>query len=204
MDEPLSSLDAKLRDDLRIELKRIQRELGATILYVTHDQIEAMTMADRIGVIERGRLVQLGSPGRSTNGQERLCRDPARHPGDQPRSRRAGSQRVAPQQARTVGLRTEHVRIRARPTAPDRGHGAWVEHLGDQNHLHLKLDGHSLVTLADPALRDLKAGDQVTMEFIEPLFFEPAGNGSQAAGGGHMMIDRETQKTPDRGGRQRA
>ena len=54
MDEPLSSLDAKLREDLRIELKRIQRELGATILYVTHDQIEAMTMADRIGV-HRGR-----------------------------------------------------------------------------------------------------------------------------------------------------
>ena len=62
MDEPLSSLDAKLREDLRIELKRIQRELGATILYVTHDQIEAMTMADRIGVIEEGRLLQLASP----------------------------------------------------------------------------------------------------------------------------------------------
>jgi multiple sugar transport system ATP-binding protein len=47
MDEPLSSLDAKLREDLRVELKRIQRDLGATILYVTHDQIEAMTLADR-------------------------------------------------------------------------------------------------------------------------------------------------------------
>ena len=46
MDEPLSSLDAKLRSDLRLELKRIQHELGATILYVTHDQTEAMTMAD--------------------------------------------------------------------------------------------------------------------------------------------------------------
>ena len=54
MDEPLSSLDAKLRADLRLELKRIQRELGATILYVTHDQIEAMTMADRIGVMNEG------------------------------------------------------------------------------------------------------------------------------------------------------
>ena len=62
MDEPLSSLDAKLREDLRIELKRIQRELGATIVYVTHDQIEAMTMADRIGVIEEGHLLQLASP----------------------------------------------------------------------------------------------------------------------------------------------
>src|SRR6202011_4178302 len=62
MDEPLSSLDAKLRSDLRLELKRIQHDLGATILYVTHDQTEAMTMATRIGVLDRGRLVQVGSP----------------------------------------------------------------------------------------------------------------------------------------------
>ena len=62
MDEPLSSLDAKLRAELRLELKRIQQDLGATILYVTHDQIEAMTMATRIGVIEHGRLVQVGTP----------------------------------------------------------------------------------------------------------------------------------------------
>src|SRR3981189_2323029 len=62
MDEPLSSLDAKLRAELRLELKRIQRELGTTILYVTHDQIEAMTMADRIGVRNEGVLVQLGTP----------------------------------------------------------------------------------------------------------------------------------------------
>ncbi|TIP36519.1 MAG: sugar ABC transporter ATP-binding protein, partial [Mesorhizobium sp.] len=54
MDEPLSSLDAKLRADLRLELKRIQSELGATMLYVTHDQIEAMTMADRIGILSEG------------------------------------------------------------------------------------------------------------------------------------------------------
>ena len=62
MDEPLSSLDAKLREDLRVELKRIQRDLGATILYVTHDQLEAMTLADRIGVLAEGRLVQIGTP----------------------------------------------------------------------------------------------------------------------------------------------
>src|SRR5205814_3792549 len=62
MDEPLSSLDAKLRAEMRVELKRIQRELGATILYVTHDQTEAMTMASRIGVLDGGRLVQIGSP----------------------------------------------------------------------------------------------------------------------------------------------
>ena len=62
MDEPLSSLDAKLRNDLRLELKRIQQDLGATMLYVTHDQIEAMTMATRIGVLDAGVLVQVGTP----------------------------------------------------------------------------------------------------------------------------------------------
>ena len=61
MDEPLSSLDAKLRADLRVELKRIHAELGATFLYVTHDQIEAMTMATHVGVLDRGRLVQFGT-----------------------------------------------------------------------------------------------------------------------------------------------
>ena len=62
MDEPLSSLDAKLRAEMRTELKRVQKELGATIFYVTHDQTEALTMASRIGVLDRGRLIQLGTP----------------------------------------------------------------------------------------------------------------------------------------------
>ena len=62
MDEPLSSLDAKLREELRIELKRLHRTIGATIVYVTHDQVEATTLADRIGILEHGRLVQLGTP----------------------------------------------------------------------------------------------------------------------------------------------
>jgi multiple sugar transport system ATP-binding protein len=62
MDEPLSSLDAQLREELRVELKRLQRESRATVLYVTHDQVEATTLADRIGILERGRLRQVGSP----------------------------------------------------------------------------------------------------------------------------------------------
>jgi multiple sugar transport system ATP-binding protein len=62
MDEPLSNLDAKLRETLRVELQHLQKQKGVTMLYVTHDQVEAMTMADRIGVLDRGRLIQLGSP----------------------------------------------------------------------------------------------------------------------------------------------
>lgn len=62
MDEPLSNLDAKLREALRIELNRLQREGHSTTLFVTHDQIEAMTLADRVGVLRDGVLVQVGTP----------------------------------------------------------------------------------------------------------------------------------------------
>src|SRR5579872_3087028 len=62
MDEPLSNLDAQLRLQMRAEIKRLQRELGATTLYVTHDQVEAMTMADTVAVMSKGRLQQLASP----------------------------------------------------------------------------------------------------------------------------------------------
>jgi multiple sugar transport system ATP-binding protein len=62
MDEPLSNLDAKLRVQMRAEITRIQRQLNATTLYVTHDQVEAMTMADRVAIMRRGRLQQLGPP----------------------------------------------------------------------------------------------------------------------------------------------
>ncbi|TQL62342.1 ABC transporter ATP-binding protein [Propioniferax innocua] len=62
MDEPLSNLDAKLRADMRIELKRIQRRLGLTIIYVTHDQVEAMTMADRVMMLADGGVEQLAAP----------------------------------------------------------------------------------------------------------------------------------------------
>jgi multiple sugar transport system ATP-binding protein len=62
MDEPLSNLDAKLREALRIELQHLQRTQGSTTLFVTHDQIEALTMADRIAVLNEGRIIQVGTP----------------------------------------------------------------------------------------------------------------------------------------------
>ncbi|MDP2120918.1 MAG: ABC transporter ATP-binding protein [Hoeflea sp.] len=62
MDEPLSNLDAKLRAEMRVELREIQQRLGLTVVYVTHDQVEAMTMADRIVVMNAGRIEQVGTP----------------------------------------------------------------------------------------------------------------------------------------------
>ena len=176
MDEPLSSLDAKLRAELRLELKRIQRELGTTILYVTHDQVEAMTMADRIGVMNEGVLVQLGTP-----------RQIYERPDNAYVASRLGTPAInlipaellagdaVPPNARTIGLRTEHIRISTVDHPGPIAQVHWVEHLGDQNHVHLKLATHSLVTLADPA-QELKAGDQVSLEFDDPLYFDQAGN----------------------------
>jgi multiple sugar transport system ATP-binding protein len=94
-----------------------------------------------------------------------------------------GSDAVPPN-VRTVGLRTEHIRISSADHPGPLAQVHWVEHLGDQNHVHLKLAAHSLVTLADP-VQELKAGDQVSLEFTEPLYFDQAGNlvGADGAGG---------------------
>src|SRR5712692_3919308 len=62
LDEPLSNLDAQLRDEMRNELKRLQREIGITTVYVTHDQAEALALSDRLAVMDRGRIVQVGTP----------------------------------------------------------------------------------------------------------------------------------------------
>ena len=62
LDEPLGALDKKLRDHMKIELKRLQREVGITTIYVTHDQEEALTMSDRIAVMHRGRVEQVAAP----------------------------------------------------------------------------------------------------------------------------------------------
>ena len=67
MDEPLSNLDAKLRVQMRAEIARLQRELGVTTIYVTHDQVEAMTMGTRVAVLDGGRIQQVDTPLRSTS-----------------------------------------------------------------------------------------------------------------------------------------
>jgi multiple sugar transport system ATP-binding protein len=176
MDEPLSSLDAKLRAELRVELKRIQRELGATILYVTHDHIEAMTMATHIGVLEKGRLVQIGSP-------REIYADPI----NAYVATRMGSPSInlvpcslypnvaAPPQAVIIGVRTEHTRIRKSANGSAAGRVKWIEHLGDQNHLHVTLAETDVVTLCD---RDagLAVGDAVEIELTAPLFFDANGD----------------------------
>jgi multiple sugar transport system ATP-binding protein len=179
MDEPLSSLDAKLRAELRIELKRIQQDLGATMLYVTHDQTEAMTLATRIGVIDRGRLVQIGTP-------RSIYEDPA----DTYVATRLGSPGInlvpralfadvdAPAAAATIGARTEHLAIeRAKNGATNgavTGKVTWIERLGDQNHLHIAMGQQQIVSLVDPD-EGLSVGDEVAVNLQRPLFFDASG-----------------------------
>lgn len=170
MDEPLSSLDAKLRADLRVELKRIHAELGATFLYVTHDQIEAMTMATHVGVLDQGRLVQFGTPREiyenpvstyvaSRLGQPRITLLPADAFGP-----------GAPAGAAQMGLRPEHIVV-------GDGHPATVrrvEHLGDQTRLHVTFGPHEIITLTDPHT-SLSVGDTIAIRPQTPLWFSANG-----------------------------
>jgi multiple sugar transport system ATP-binding protein len=175
MDEPLSSLDAKLRAEMRVELKRIQRELGATILYVTHDQTEAMTMASHIGVLDHGRLVQIGSP-------RSIYTDPVNayvatrlgSPAINLLPRRLYPGIEAPAAVATIGVRTEHLRIRKSANGGAAGRVKWIEHLGDQNHLHVTIGDTEVVTLCDRNA-SLAVGDTVDVELTRPLFFAADG-----------------------------
>ena len=180
MDEPLSSLDAKLRADLRLELKRIQMELGATFLYVTHDQIEAMTMATKVGVIESGRIAQVGTP-REIYENPKNVYVAARlgQPAINLVPRRLLPDMRVPEGVATIGARTEHLRIVKAEGAAAHGRVTWIEHLGDQNHLHIKIDAHEVVTLADPDA-GLAVGDDVGVSLMRPLFFDANGGRIEA------------------------
>jgi multiple sugar transport system ATP-binding protein len=176
MDEPLSSLDAKLRAELRLELKRIQVELGATFLYVTHDQIEAMTMATKIGVIDSGRVVQVGSP-REIYETPKSLYVAARlgQPSINLLPRGLLPDVPAPPATTTIGARTEHLRIVKAEKTKAHGRVTWIEHLGDQYHLHVRISEHEVVTLADPDA-ELSVGDDVGVSFVKPLFFDAKGD----------------------------
>ncbi len=169
MDEPLSSLDAKLRADLRVELKNIQANLGATFLYVTHDQIEAMTMATHVGVLDQGRLIQFGPP-----------REIYENPVSLHAASRLGQPRInvlpadlfgpAPAKATHIGLRPEQIRQGAGQDAVVKR----VEHLGDQTRLHLTFKSHDLITVTS-AHTDLKRDDIVQITPHRPFYFDAEG-----------------------------
>jgi multiple sugar transport system ATP-binding protein len=180
MDEPLSSLDAKLRNDLRLELKRIQQDLGATMLYVTHDQTEALTMATRVGVLQQGRLVQLGTP-------RQIYEDPV----SSYVASRLGAPRInlvprgalsavpAPEHAATLGIRSEHLALDASAASPGPTTAAKVlrvERLSDLCLVHVAIDGfeHELIC-APSADTQLATGDAVRLRVQRAFWFDANG-----------------------------
>jgi len=171
-DEPLSNLDAKLRAELRRELKLLHQTLGSTMIYVTHDQVEAMTLASRIVVMEKGRIQQIGTPAevyeRPTNrfvagflgapamtfidgeldGTGRFCGNGIELP----------LPAAAARGTAVLGVRPEHVDIR--DDGPLRGEVSLVEPMGNHEVVWLRCGGHAIPALVHD-LRRFAPGQQV-------------------------------------------
>jgi multiple sugar transport system ATP-binding protein len=160
-DEPLSNLDAALRVNMRIELSRLHKELRTTMIYVTHDQVEAMTMGDRIAVFNRGKIEQIGGPmdlyARPANefvagfiGSPRINFVDRPNAGNAPVAHLELWKRLTQQahpDACRVGIRPEHVGV----GSPEQGVPAsieLVELLGDSAMVHLRIDGIAALLVA--------------------------------------------------------
>jgi len=141
-DEPLSNLDAALRGTMRLEISELHHQLATTMIYVTHDQVEAMTMADKIVVLNAGNIEQVGSP-----------LDLYRSPRNQfvagfigsPRMNFVTGAEAAKHGAKTIGVRPEHLKLST-------SSGAWkgtvgvAEHLGSDTFLHIHAEGIGQLT----------------------------------------------------------
>jgi multiple sugar transport system ATP-binding protein len=158
-DEPLSNLDAALRVNMRVEIMQLHQDVGATMIYVTHDQVEAMTMADRIVVLNKGNIEQVGSP-------LELYSDPdtlfvAGFIGS-PKMNFLAGEEAARRGAATIGIRPEHIDI-----AP--ASGAWLgrilltEHLGADTFLHVELPRGEKIVVRAPGDFAGRPGDGVAL-----------------------------------------
>ncbi|HHY48283.1 MAG TPA: sn-glycerol-3-phosphate ABC transporter ATP-binding protein UgpC [Alphaproteobacteria bacterium] len=167
-DEPLSNLDAKLRGQMRVEIRRLQRTFGTTSVYVTHDQLEAMTLADRLVVMNSGRIEQVGRPSdlyekpASTFVAGFIGSPPMNFfPLDLLREHGSGAFAALPPGADLVGVRPDGVALAA-PAGPAiaiEGTLELVEPVGGESHLHLRLAGSGqLVVVEVPGRPDLAEG----------------------------------------------
>lgn len=175
-DEPLSNLDAKLRVQMRLEIKQLQRRLGVTALYVTHDQVEAMTLADRMVVMNDGIADQIGSP-------LEVYANPATKfvagfIGSPPTNfMKATLANVASDAADTLGVRPEHVLI---STDDPKVSGAvlYSEALGAETLVHVELKDGSLVTVRQSASDGIPSEGEVvslTWDAGDEMLFDAAG-----------------------------
>jgi multiple sugar transport system ATP-binding protein len=161
-DEPLSNLDAELRAQMRFDIRRLQQELGITAVYVTHDQAEAMTMADQIVVFRNGRVEQVGSPV-----------EIYRHPVNRfvagfigsPRMNFLGGRLAGARGAVTIGVRPQHLAID--PKGPLAAVVQTVEHLGSESFLHVRLDSGEELVVRGAAEATLAPGENVRLHLTE-------------------------------------
>ena len=191
-DEPLSNLDAALRVNMRIELSRLHKELGATMIYVTHDQVEAMTLGNRIAVFNKGHIEQLAEPMAMYNKPANefvagFIGAPRINLVDRPSAGEAPADHVqlwnllagsAAASINRVGLRPEHLCV-----APS-GQGVpatveLAEHLGDSSIVHLRVKGMSGLLNAKVGPQDIayNSGDTVSLKpnASWALMFDDAG-----------------------------
>jgi len=160
-DEPLSNLDAALRVNMRLEITELHQKLGATSIYVTHDQVEAMTMADKIVVLNKGNIEQVGSPMQLYH-----------HPANlfvagfigSPKMNLISGEAAAPYGAKTIGIRPEHVTL-STSGGKWQGKVTIAEHLGSDTHLHVDVPGIGLMTARADGDFTARHGDTV---FITP------------------------------------
>ncbi|MBJ3784601.1 ABC transporter ATP-binding protein [Devosia sediminis] len=179
-DEPLSNLDAELRVHMRIEIARLHQELNTTIIYVTHDQVEAMTLADKIVVLRDGRIEQVGSPldlydnpdnifvaGFIGSPKMNFLEGTAETDGirltDFPGQIIPSPVAVAPGTPVTVGIRPEH--FSAEGSAALDVNVEIIEHLGGETYAYARDTGRELITIATDNNRTLKTGDRYSARF---------------------------------------
>ena len=161
-DEPLSNLDAALRVNMRLEIARLQNSLGTTAIYVTHDQVEAMTMADKIVVLNAGRVEQVGSPIELYSHPDNIF--VAGFIGS-PKMNLIGGKVAAEHGATTIGIRPEHIAL-SRPDSPGDGWTGVVqvaEHLGSDTFLYVDTGDSALITARAQGELGLNVGDKVRM-----------------------------------------
>ena len=163
MDEPLSNLDAKLRNSVRKDIKKLQRDLGITVVYVTHDQTEAMSMADKVVLMKDGRLQQVGSP-------NELYSSPANTVvagfiGAPPMALIESQVLPEYEDGLTLGLRAEHVSIVPNGTGRLSCEVIESEFVGAETLIGLAYSGTVGVTVLQPGLSMIQPGERVDITF---------------------------------------
>jgi sn-glycerol 3-phosphate transport system ATP-binding protein len=165
MDEPLSNLDAQLRQQMRTELRELQKRLGLTVVYVTHDQAEAMSMADQVVLLHRGRIEQAAEPralyaAPHTTFAASFIGTPAMNLLQLEQGRIAGSDVAMPAGAAWFGVRPEAVTLGAGVPATVRT----TEFLGADLILHCSV-GTQTLTVRSPGQRSVAAGEPVLLDW---------------------------------------